>query len=97
MFRPERAHHCSACEKCTLRFDHHCPWTGNCIGHENHKYFLLFLGYALIAMILYILTDLPYYSTLFKNVKDSKILGVFSHIIIVCLIISVIVLFIMHF
>lgn len=50
-FKPPRAHHCGDCNKCVYRMDHHCPWVGNCVGLENHKYFILFLIYATIGMI----------------------------------------------
>ncbi|RHZ45174.1 hypothetical protein Glove_688g39 [Diversispora epigaea] len=47
--KPERAHHCSVCKKCVLKFDHHCPWIANCVGHYNHRYFLLFMTYLVIG------------------------------------------------
>ena len=44
VIRTSRSRHCAICNVCVERFDHHCPWINNCVGINNHNYFLMFLG-----------------------------------------------------
>jgi len=46
---PLRSFHCKRLKKCILRFDHYCSFTGNSIGINNHKFFILFLLYGAVA------------------------------------------------
>ncbi|KAG5637705.1 hypothetical protein H0H81_003561 [Sphagnurus paluster] len=40
--KPYRTHHCRTCGTCVLKYDHHCPWIGQCVGARNQKFFLNF-------------------------------------------------------
>ena len=68
IWRPERASHCNDCGNCVRKFDHHCPWTGTCIGERNYRYFIAFLtflpmlcAYVVVASIFAVI-----------NVKSSE-------------------------
>ncbi|KAG8512807.1 putative palmitoyltransferase ZDHHC12, partial [Galemys pyrenaicus] len=51
VLQPLRARHCRECRRCVRRYDHHCPWMGNCVGERNHPLFTAYLALQLVVLL----------------------------------------------
>ncbi len=48
--KPARSKHCSVCNVCITKHDHHCVWVMNCIGKGNAVYFMAMIASLGIIM-----------------------------------------------
>lgn len=94
IIKPDRAHHCRICRCCVLKMDHHCVWVNNCVNFHNYKYFVLFVGYALIMCVYIASTSLRDFLQYFRGEVNFHILFLFFTAVMFAL--SLVSLFFYH-
>ena len=58
---PARSHFCGVCRCAVSYWDHHCPFTGNCIGLRNYSNFFVGLCYGVMGSVYAIALTWPYF------------------------------------
>jgi len=72
IFRPPRTSHCNDCGACVERFDHHCPWVGNCIGKRNYREFMAFLCSTSLLIILSVTFSVVHIVDVEKDITEDN-------------------------
>lgn len=100
---PPRCWHCDICKKCILKRDHHCTFAGCCIGHYNHRYFMIFLlyffigcCYALYLNLFYIIPRIDLdYTIIFQIITPIMLVlfdqkNIMKYILIILLVLNIV-------
>jgi len=71
VMRSNTVYHCVDCDVCIKEFDHHCPWTGKCIGQGNVRLFYLFLGSTMVYIVYCIIITCVVTASISSNFKPQ--------------------------
>lgn len=71
IYRPPRCTHCAVCDNCIERFDHHCPWIGNCIGKRNYWLFFTFVTTTATLNVAVLATAVGHLIILTEDFKEQ--------------------------
>ena len=77
VIKTARSRHCSICNHCVERFDHHCPWINNCVGIKNHNAFMMFVFAIWVKIVIHAVVNIcsmVYVSNNGIGCKDKSLL-----------------------
>jgi hypothetical protein len=73
-----RSKHCRLCDHRLNAYDHHCAFINACVAGRNHRYFLAFLGFAVINSMAFSWVDYSYHASVLTSAASyNLILSVF--------------------
>ena len=78
IYRPPRVSHCDTCGNCVERFDHHCPWTGSCIGRRNYRYYYIFINMLALCLSYTVVLSFLHIVFLALDYNDAGVFFLFS-------------------
>ncbi|XP_024370730.1 protein S-acyltransferase 10 isoform X1 [Physcomitrium patens] len=84
-WQPLRVKHCHDCDKCVLRFDHHCVSLGTCVGQRNHRKFWWYIFYETVLVMW---TIVRYISAFGRNTGSSSLLEKIAVLVLIIGLIS---------
>ena len=64
--------HCVKCDVCVAGHDHHCPWTGKCIGKYNIYPFFIFVTFLLVFILTSFVTFVTYIAYTIDRISEQK-------------------------
>lgn len=76
-YAPPRAHHCFTCNKCILKRHNHCLFLGKCIGHNNFRFYLMFLVYIWFGAVFNTILNREYFLNNFTEFSLGSLLITF--------------------
>ena len=68
----KKIEHCFECNICIEGLDHHCPWTGKCIGRNNIIYFYSFLVSILLVFFYFVIALMIAQNHMFDERKKRR-------------------------